>query len=637
MHLLGGARWSLIFVECTSHGGDRTEKNNIRAQLLERALALPSAPGVYIMRNADREIIYVGKSRKLCARVSQYFRNGEKNRKTERMVANVHTFDTILVANEAEALTLENELIKQHKPRFNIRLKDSKSYPYIKVTVNEEYPRVLYTRQREADGARYFGPFPDQTAARNLLNTLYKVIGVPECKRVFPRDIGSQRPCIYRDMNRCIAPCAGDVPPQVYRTVIDEAVSFLSGNTAQVRRSLIERMTEAAEEERYEAAARYRDAINALDALKQKQKVVGSPDDEFDIVAAAGDDCASVVTVMAVRGGAIASKEDFVFSGEELFDYTELTSFVLDYYTMRGCPSQVLMLTEEASEDVCACAELLSGVCRHKVSISVPKRGSKHDLCMMARKNAEDKLRETVRTVEADNSALVRLAALLGLEVIPDRIEAYDISNYGNEQIYGAMVCSVNGRFSRSDYRVFRCDDGQDDYACMRSVVYRRLSHNKAAGDGAMPDMPDLILIDGGAAHVNAARDAAREAGVMLPIIGMVKDEHHKTRALTDGESEIGIARETAVYRLIYRIQEEVHRFAISKSGGGKRKSLRRSSLEDINGIGKTKAKRLLEYFGGLQGVKKASLEELIASNIGITAASAVRLHFHPEDEEQER
>ena len=613
------------------------EQKNIRAQLLEKALALPAAPGVYIMRNSEGAVIYVGKSRKLCARVSQYFRNGEKNRKTERMVANVVSFDTILVANEAEALTLENELIKQHKPRFNIRLKDSKSYPYIKITVDEEYPRVLYTREREADGARYFGPFPDQTAARTLLNTLFKIIGVPECKRVFPRDIGAQRPCIYRDMNRCIAPCAGDVTPQVYRTVIDEAISFLSGNTAQVRRSLTERMTEAADEERYEAAARYRDAINALDALKQKQKVVGSPNDEFDIVAAAGGELASVVTVMSVRGGAIASKEDFVFSGEEIFDCGELTSFVLDYYTMRGCPQHILVNTEENPEDVSACAQLLSGICGHKVNITVPKKGTKHDLCVMARKNAEDKLRETLRTTEADNAALVRLAVLLGLEVVPDRIEAYDISNYGNEQIYGAMVCAVNGKFSRADYRVFRCEDGQDDYACMKSVVYRRLSHNKTAGDSAMPVVPDLILIDGGAAHVHAAREAAREAEVYLPIIGMVKDEHHKTRALTDGESEIGIARETAVYRLIYRIQEEVHRFAISKSGGGKRKTLKRSSLEDINGIGKTKAKRLLEYFGGLQGVKKATLEELIASNIGITAASAVRLYFHPEDEEQEK
>ena len=632
MRLFRDARWSLIFI--VALGGDGMERNNARAALLEKALSLPAAPGVYIMRNSEGTVIYVGKSRKLCARVSQYFRNGEKNRKTERMVASVASFDTILVANEAEALTLENELIKKHKPRFNIRLKDSKSYPYIKITVNDEYPRVEYTRQRDADGARYFGPFPDQGAARNLLNTLYKVIGIPECKRVFPRDIGTQRPCIYRDMNRCIAPCAGDVPPQVYRTVIDEAISFLSGNTAQVRRSLVEKMTEAAEEERYEAAARYRDAINSLDALKQKQKVVGSPDDEFDIVAAAGGEYASVVTVLSVRGGAIASKEDFVFSGEEIFECGELTSFVLDYYTMRGCPSHILMHTEESEDDVAACAELLSGISGRRVKISVPKRGAKHDLCVMAQKNAEDKLRETVRTAEADNAALVRLAVLLGLEVVPDRIEAYDISNYGNEQIYGAMICAVNAKFSRSDYRVFKCDDGQDDYACMKSVIYRRLSHNREAGDGAMPDLPDLILIDGGVAHVNAARAAAAEADVFVPMIGMVKDEHHKTRALTDGELEIGIARETAVYRLIYRIQEEVHRFAISKSGGGKRKSLRRSSLEDINGIGKTKAKRLLEYFGGLQGVKKASLEELIASNIGITAASAVRLYFHPEDEE---
>ncbi len=607
---------------------------NIRAQLLEKAAALPSSPGVYIMKNAEEQVIYVGKSRKLCARVSQYFRNGEKNRKTERMVANVRSFDTILVRNEAEALTLENELIKLHMPRFNIRLKDSKAYPYIKITVKDEYPRVLYTRQREADGARYFGPFPDQTAARSLLNTLYRIIGIPECKRVFPRDIGAQRPCIYRDMNRCVAPCAGDVSPQVYRTVIDEAISFLSGNTAQVRRSLTEKMLEAAEEERYEAAARYRDSLKALDALRQKQKVVGDPRMELDVIAAVSSEQAAVVTVMSVRGGAIAAKEDFVFGGEEIFDAGMLTSFVLDYYSLRDCPAQILLLTDEEPEDVEACEELLCGLLEKKIEITVPKRGTKHDLCLMAQKNAEDKLRETARTTESENAALIRLAELLGLEVVPDRIEAYDISNYGNEQIYGAMVCSVNGKFSRKDYRVFRCEDGQDDYACMKSVIYRRLSHNKEKGDGAMPSTPDLILVDGGATHVSAAQQAAEAAGVFVPIIGMVKDDHHKTRALTDGDREMGIARETAVYRLIYGIQEEVHRFAISKSGAGKRKSLRRSSLEDINGIGRTKAKRLLEYFGGLEGVKKGTLEELIASNIGITAASAVRIYFHPEDGE---
>jgi len=606
------------------------DAREIKAQLLSKALALPSSSGVYIMKNAEDEIIYVGKSRKLSARVSQYFRDGAKSPKTERMVSLVRSFDTILVGNEAEALTLENELIKKHKPRFNIRLKDSKSYPYIKVTVNEEYPRVLYTRERASDGAKYFGPFPDQSAARSLLNTVQKIIGVPDCKRVFPRDIG-QRPCIYRDMHRCIAPCAGDVTPEVYRTVIDEAISFLSGNTAQVRRSLTEKMLEAANDERFEAAARYRDSLSALDALRQKQKVVGDPEAEFDVIAAANSDFGCVVTVLCIRLGALASKEDYVFTGEEIFD--SLTSFALDYYSMRGAVSEIYLFTDEDERDIKACAELLSGVAGKRVNIFVPKRAAKHELCLMARKNAEDKLRELKRVDEAENATLIRIAELLGLEVVPDRIEAYDISNYGNEQIYGAMVCAVNGKLSKKDYRVFKCDDGQDDYACMKSVILRRLTHNKRADDGKMPDMPDLILVDGGKQHVTVARQAAIEAGAdNVAIFGMVKDEHHKTRALTDGDAEISIARETAVYRFIFRLQEEVHRFAISRSGGGKRRSLRRSSLEDINGIGKTKAKRLLDYFGGLEGVKKATLDELISSNIGVTAAAAVFAHFHPEE-----
>jgi len=608
------------------------ETNSIRGALLEKANALPPHPGVYIMKDAEGKIIYVGKARKLCSRVSQYFRNGEKNRKTERMVATVRSFDTILVNNEAEALTLENELIKLHMPRFNIKLKDSKAYPYIKVTVNEEYPRVLYTRSREADGARYFGPFPDQTAAKSLLNTVCRVIGVPDCKRVFPRDIGAERPCIYKDMHRCIAPCDGDVPPQVYRGVIDEAIAFLSGNTAQVRRSLTERMLQAAEEERYEAAARCRDSIAALDALKQKQKVVGAPDVELDAVSVARGELVCVVTVMSVRGGSVANKEDFVFSGEEIVEEDGLCSFVLDYYSMRSIPPLVLLDTTEDMGDVEACAELLSDLAGRKVTVSVPQKGSKHDLCLMARSNAADKLRETSRVAEEENSTLIRLAELLSLEVIPDRIEAYDISNFGNEQIYAAMICSLNGKFSRKDYRVFKCgNDKQDDYASMHEAIFRRLSHT----DGAMPPIPDLMLVDGGIGHVTVAKKAAEEAGVQVNIVGMVKDEYHKTRALTDGYSEISIAREMAVYRFIFRLQEEVHRFALSKSSGGKRRSLRRSSLEDVKGIGKTKAKRLLEYFGGLEGVKKASLDELIGSGVGITAAAAVRLHFHPEEAEE--
>ena len=609
------------------------QKNAIRSALLDQANALPLVPGVYLMKDAEGKVIYVGKSRKLRARVSQYFQNGAKNRKTERMVASVHSFDTIVVSNEAEALTLENELIKRYMPRFNIRLKDAKAYPYIKVTVGEEYPRVLFTRQRVADGARYFGPFPDQSAARSLLSTVCRVIGVPDCKRIFPRDIGAERPCIYSDMHRCIAPCAGDVSPEVYRTVIDEAIAFLSGNSAQVRRLLSDRMQEAASEERFEAAARYRDRIAALDALRQRQKVVGDPDMELDIISAAHGDLASVVTVLAVRGEALSSKEDFVFSGEEILEADSITGFALAYYGMRYLPPVLLLDTEESTEDLAACSELLSGVSGRKVQVLVPKRGAKHDLLRLASRNAEDKLRDVTRKEEADNAALVRLAALLDLEVVPDRIEAYDVSNYGNEQIYTAMISVVGGHFLKKDYRTFRIESGrQDDFAAMHEAVLRRLLHEADAAR-AMPPLPDLILVDGGAGQVSAARRAAEEAGISLPIIGMVKDEHHKTRALTDGDHEIGIARELSVFRLIYGIQEEVHRFAVSRSGAGKRRTIRRSSLEEINGVGKVRAKRLLAYFGGLEGVKRASLEELSASGIGVTAATSVYHHFHQEEE----
>ncbi|MBQ7172392.1 MAG: excinuclease ABC subunit UvrC [Clostridia bacterium] len=611
----------------------------IRETLLAKASELAPLPGVYLMKDAEGKVIYVGKSRKLHDRVSQYFQNGEKSVKTARMVAAVRDFETICVSNEAEALTLENELIKLYLPRFNIKLKDAKAYPYIKITVGEAYPRIVYTRKREADGARYFGPFPDQTAAKSLIGTVCRVIGMPNCKLVFPRDIGSKRPCIYREMHRCVAPCTGELTPEEYRKTVEDAISFLSGNTAQVRRSLTERMQTAAEEERYEAAALFRDSIKAFDALRQRQKVLGSPDTDLDVIASETGDASAVITVFSVRGGVLLSKEDFVLRGDEAVGFEDLTSFASGYYSSREALPPLLLLESihpDNGNDVSALETVLSRIAGHKVNVSVPVRGEKRALCLMAKQNAAEKLRVTEKREENTLFSLVRLGALLGLETVPRRLEAYDVSNYGSEQIRAAMIVSENGAFQKKDYRVFRMEDGkQDDFACMREAVFRRLSHNAREGEETMPPLPDVMLIDGGERHVAVAKAAAAEAGVSLPIFGMVKDDRHRTRALTDGTGEIGIARETEVYRLIYGIQEEVHRFAYSRTESGKRKTLRRSSLEKIEGVGRVKAKRLLAYFGGLEGVRRADRTELEESGIGVGAASAVYAYFHPEDDKE--
>lgn len=614
--------------------------NRIREKLLAKANELALLPGVYLMKDGEGKVIYVGKSRKLRNRVSQYFQNGEKNIKTAKMVAAVRDFETICVTNEAEALTLENELIKLYMPRFNIKLKDAKAYPYIKITVGDEYPRIVYTRKRETDGARYFGPFPDQTAAKSLISTVCRVIGMPDCKLVFPRDIGSKRPCIYREMHRCVAPCAGDLSPAEYRKTVEDAISFLSGNTAQVRRSLNERMKTAAEEERYEAAAHYRDSIKAFDALRQRQKILGSPETDLDVIASETGEFSAVITVFSVRGGALLSKEDFVLNGDEAVGFEDLTSFASGYYSSRESLPPLLLLESihpDNEDDVSALETYLTRVAGHKVTVSVPVRGEKRALCLMAKKNAAEKLRVSEKREENVLFSLVRLGALLGLETVPRRLEAYDVSNYGSEQIRAAMIVSEDGVFRKKDYRVFRMEDGkQDDFASMHEAVYRRLTHNAREGEEKMPPLPDVMLIDGGEQHVAEAKAAAAEAGVSLPIFGMVKDDRHRTRALTDGVCEIGIARETEVYRLIYGIQEEVHRFTFSRTEAGKRKTLRRSSLEKIGGVGKVKAKRLLEYFGGLEGVRRAERTELEKSGIGVSAATAVYAHFHPDDKNRE-
>ncbi len=599
--------------------------------LLEKANSLPFTPGVYIMRDRSGKIIYVGKSRKLKARVSQYFQNSRKNIKTQKMVDSVYDFDYILCSTEIEALSLENTLIKQHTPRYNIKLKDAKSYPYIKITAGE-FPRLSVTRTRSADKAKYFGPYSGTATAYGALNTIEKILGLPTCKRSFPRDFGKERPCIYYQMGRCCGLCTGNVSKKEYASLIRAAAEILRGNTAQVRRELEAEMYRHADAERYEAAARCRDTVNALNALSERQHVVGAPGTEADIVGFYSDDLCSAVSFLYVRDGALSDSQAFAFGSDEITEHADLASLICRHYRSREyIPGEVCLSFPLEDAELSLVCEYLTGLAGRKVNVHIPQRGDMKALCSVADGNAAEKAKQHLESFKKDEKSLLRLSELLRLEVYPERIEAYDISNIGSEYLTAGMIVCVNGKFSKKDYRTFRIKsvDGTDDYASMREALTRRFTHRDGE-NGSFPDKPDLVLLDGGKGHVSVIRGLFSEMGIDIPVFGMVKDEHHKTRALTTDTDEINIAREQAVFTFIYRIQEEVHRFTVSRMENAKRKTLKHSSLEAIKGIGQTKAKALLTHFGGLAGVKAAEISEL-SSVKGISAADAAEIyrHFH--------
>ena len=602
-----------------------------RKALLDKANSLPLTPGVYIMKDREGRVIYVGKSRKLKNRVSQYFQNGEKNIKTARMVASVRDFEYFLCDTEMEALTLENTLIKQHNPKYNIRLKDAKSYPYIKIT-DEAYPRLVMTRKREKDRGKYFGPYSGVSTVFSVLDTLRTVLALPTCNRRFPRDIGKERPCLYYQMGRCCGPCTGKVTEEEYAATISLAADILRGNTAEVKRRLTEEMYAHAEAERFEAAARCRDTIAALDRLRQKQTVVAAPDTEQDVIGFYADEVAACVSVFYIRGGAVVDKEEFLAGGERILDEETLGAFICEHYRVREfIPKQILLSFPLEAEEMEGLSQYLTALAGHKVTIRTPERGANHTLCELVRSNAAEKVRRHRLDAEKDEGALGRLAEILELPTYPTRIEAYDISNLGTEHLTAGMIVCEDGKFNKADYRYFKIKSVQgttDDYASMREALERRLEH-LTDGEGSFARLPDLILLDGGRGHVGVVRELMEEKGLDIPVFGMVKDDFHKTRALCTEDGEISIARENAVFVLVYRIQEEVHRFTVSRMDAAKRKTLIHSSLTRIKGVGDAKAKALLAAFGGITGVKNAAEEEIAAvKGISKADAKAIREYF---------
>lgn len=602
-------------------------------ELLEKANTLPLRPGVYIMKDKRGKVIYVGKSRKLKNRVSQYFQDSKKNLKTAKMVSLVDDFDYYLCDTEMEALTLENRMIKQYAPKYNIKLKDSKSYPYIKITAGL-YPSVMYTRKRIADHAKYFGPYSGTGTVFEIIGLLQRSLGMPSCKRSFPEDIGKERPCIYYQMGQCVGLCTGKISPEEYAETVKTAVSILRGNTSGAKAELREQMLRYAEEEKYELAAKCRDSIAALESLSEKQKVVSAPDADQDIFALYSDDACSCISVFNIREGAVTDKCEFLFGADGIADADTMPTFICDYYMKREyIPREVLLDFDIDEDDREMLAEYLSSASGRRVSVRTPEKGDTKTLCRMVFANAADKAKLYKLGAEKDESVLLKLAIALSLETLPVRIEAYDISNIGSEHKTCGMVVMKNARFSRADYRTFsiKTVDGVDDYASMREALSRRFSHLDDE-NGSFSEYPDLILLDGGKGHVSTIKELMREMNIDIPVFGMVKDDFHKTRALCTDTDEISIARDQAVFSLVYRLQEEVHRFSVSRMETAKRKTLTNSTLTKIDGIGAVKAKKILVHFGGLAGVKAASLDTLrVSPGISERDAKNIYEYFHGE------
>ena len=599
------------------------------AELLNKANDLPSTPGVYIMKDKSETVIYVGKSRKLKNRVSQYFQNSKKNFKTAKMVSAAEDFDYILCKTEIEALSLENTLIKKYNPKYNIKLKDAKSYPYIKIT-DDEYPKIVFTRNRNSDKGKYFGPFSGASTAYSILNILHKFLGIPNCKRKFPQEIGKQRPCLYYQIGQCCGLCTGKFSKEDYLSLINCAANILRGNIGASVSLLEERMLSFAEAENFEAAAKCRDTIKALNSLNEKQSVVASPSVNADVFGFYSDDVAACMSVMYIRNGVVSDKTDFVFNNEAITDSEALSAFLIEHYIEKEyIPKNIILSFELSEEDICDIEQFLFNKVSKRITVKKAERGAFKELANVVKENASEKIRQLKLQNQKDENLLISLAELLGLESLPERIEAYDISNIGSENITAGMVVYKNGHPSKNDYRLFNIktvNSAPDDYASMREALRRRIKHLKEDTSSSFSEYPDLLLIDGGKGHVSVVKEVLAEEEIYIPVFGMVKDEFHKTRSLCTEQDEINIAREQSIFMLIYRIQEEVHRFTVDKVMKAKRNTLTHSSLEKIDGIGPAKAKRLLQALGSFSAVKKATENELTAIK-GISKNDAAKIY----------
>lgn len=599
--------------------------------LLEKANNLPMKPGVYIMLDSSGEVIYVGKAKKLKNRVTSYFR-GSHLPKVAAMVEKVADFNVIVVNSEFESLVLENSLIKQHQPHYNILLKDDKGYPFIKLDVNSQYPRFDIVNKPTKDGSKYFGPYGGRSMTRQIIDVISKAVGLPTCGKRFPRDIGKDRPCLNHHMGNCRAWCQGNGTAGDYRAAVNEACLILEGKTKELLDDLNDRMAEAAEQLRFEQAAELRDRIRAIDGLANKQKVIATAFADTDAVGfKRGAKCCFVV--LHFNDGSLTAK-DFKLLPEPLEpDGEAVSALVRQYYTAKGNYPKTVLLPCEC-EDRDELQQLFTTLAGRKVSVEVPQRGERAKLCERANLNAAEEILRSTTAEQRRAGTLLWLQKALNLPEYPERIEAFDVSNLGDTGIVAAMTVHKDGKPLKRDYRKFRIKDMdiRDDYASMRQAVERRFARYKN-GDERFNNLPQLLLIDGGITHSQAAKSVLDELGLSVPVFGMVKDDRHRTRALVTPEGdEISISTNQAVFSFIGNIQEETHRFAIEYQRSLRNESFG-SQLSEIRGVGEKRKNELLRTFKTIKAIKAASYDELCAV-VPKNTALAVYKHYHTGDEE---
>ena len=582
----------------------------------EELKKLPRSPGVYIMHDASDEIIYVGKAVILRNRVRQYFQKGtNKSAKIEQMVSRISYFEYIVTDSELEALILECNLIKEHRPRYNTMLKDDKTYPYIKVTVGEEYPRILFSRDMKKDKSKYFGPYTSAGAVKDTIELLRKLYKIRTCNRSLPKDIGTGRPCLNYHIKQCKAPCMGYVSAEEYRRSVDEAVRFLNGHYSEIIKSLEESMLEASEKMEFEDAAYYRDLLNSVKQVAQKQKITSENDIDRDIIAYAIDNDEAVVQVFFMREGKLMGREHFYIRVPAEGSSTLLSSFIKQYYSGTPFIPKELFVSEEI-EDNEVIGEYLSMRRGNKVRIIHPLAGEKYKMVELAKKNAAmvlERDREKIKSSERKTiGAVSEIFRLLDIESKNDyRIEAFDISNISGFQSVGSMIVFEHGKPKKNDYRKFKIKTitGPDDYGSMKEVLTRRFTHE---GDDKFVRYPDLIMMDGGLGQVNAALEVLSKLKLNIHVCGMVKDDHHRTRGLIYNGEEISIKPGSEEFHLITRVQDEAHRFAIEFHRSLRSKEQVHSILDDIEGIGPARRRALMKHFESIEDIKNADMDTLL-------------------------
>lgn len=613
----------------------------------EELKKLPSRPGVYLMHDEKDAIIYVGKAVSLKNRVRQYFQSSRnKGVKIEQMVTHIARFEYIVTDSELEALVLECNLIKEHRPKYNTMLMDDKTYPYIKVTVNEDFPRVLFSRQLKKDKAKYYGPYTSAGAVKDTIDLIHKLYQIRTCSRSLPRDIGKERPCLNYHIHQCAAPCQGFISREEYAGNVGKALEFLNGNYSPLLKELEEKMKAASDAMEFEKAIEYRELLNSVKQIAQKQKITNSDMEDKDIIAMAAEGEDAVVQVFFVRDGRLIGRDHFYLKTAEGEQPKEiLGSFIKQFYAGTPYIPRELMI-QEAVEDQELIEQWLTARKGHRVYLRVPKIGSKEKLVELAGKNAAMVLSQDKERIKREEGrtigAMKEIAALLGLQEIR-RVEAFDISNTNGFESVGSMVVYEQGKPKRSDYRKFkiRTVKGPDDYASMQEVLTRRFRHGmeekrelqekEMPGElGSFTRFPDLLMMDGGRGQVNVALQVLEDLGLSIPVCGMVKDDNHRTRGLYFNNVELPIDRNSEGFRLITRIQDEAHRFAIEYHRSLRGKEQVHSVLDDIEGIGPARRKALMRQFRSLEAIREADVETLAAApSMSLAAAENVWKFFH--------